>query len=319
MRLRLLFVLSVLALGGIAPTASAEPGRVQYRLDAKSYADSIPLEWFSHVQRIMAYPPFGDRYTSLVPTLAYHDAYTTWGTNGLNPTRRAEYVKWVERDKAAGYAGQFMDDINYAGGNRNTGPELTALVEAVRGALGPTGILEINAQMWDLLSVGLNDPNVARALAVTNMVDKEFGVGPISGINSPSKYAQFLAYVDALHQRGAHIDLVSSAPGDLYSLASYLLLSDGGDFIGAHAEPPGWWAGFDTNLGNTVSPTRTHRWEKHPGVYARQFERGAVFVVAPGAGTWQIVLPANVMYDVNGAAVEETITLSGGQGAVLHY
>ena len=168
-------------------------GLVKTRLDAKSEFDPFPIAWFKGLTRIMAYPPAADRYVAAgVPALAYHDAWTTWGASGA--THVAEYVAWVKRDKEHGYLGQFMDDVNFAGGNiAGTPAQYANLIEAVRAALGPEGVIEINAQMWNLKSM-LGNPDVQRALKYVNVVTKEFNVDPRSGISNAGKYGEYLEY-----------------------------------------------------------------------------------------------------------------------------
>lgn len=258
----------VLAAAPFHGQAVNEDGRVKTRIDAKSAYDKINVSWFSRFQRILAYPPAGDRYVpTKVPVLAYHDAYTKWGTNGLNPTRRAEYVAWVKRDKAKGYAGQFMDDIEWQSGYHLAGSraEVANLIVAVREALGPTGVLELNTQMSDLKNV-MSDPNVSRALSVTNVVDKEFG---LSGV----KFPEYVSYVGKLHAKGIASDLRSSNPGDNYSLAAYLLLNEGSDYMGGNVMPSNWWSGYQTNLGAATSAPQ------HSGsLWTRTFSGGEVVV-----------------------------------------
>src|ERR1700730_12125675 len=127
-------------------------GLVKTRIDAKSEFDPFPIAWFRGLTRMMSYPPAADRYAAAgIPTLAYHDAWTNWGSSGA--THVAEYVAWVRRDKEHGYLGQFMDDVNFAGGNiAGTPAQYANLIEAVRAALGAEGVIEINAQMWNLKS-----------------------------------------------------------------------------------------------------------------------------------------------------------------------
>jgi hypothetical protein len=307
-----------------APPAEAI-GHLKYRLDAKSYFDSYAGETAflqTHVARIMAYPPFGDRYIATgIPVLAYHDYFTEFTQKGipLSPASRAEYVEKVKRDVQKGYAGQFMDDANMAGGNiPGSRAELANLTEDVRRAVGPNGIIEWNAQyhdLWPLMKAG--DPEVARALAQVNVVTKEFGVGGTAGINTAKDYGELLTYIDTLHAKGIHVTMT----GDLrhpdaatmeYNLATYLLANDGGDFVNGHNQTPGnWWSGFGTNVGEPTSPR-----ERLPsGVWRRQFSGGVVYTVEPGAATQTIKL-GRPMVSAEWGTVE-SVTLAAGQGAVL--
>ncbi len=177
--------------GPTGPTGPTEPtgadaGKVKVRVDADSGWNSFKAaSWepwiLSHVAAIMAYPSAGNSYINTgLPVIAYHDAFTSFG-GALSPANRATYLGWVASDKGVGYAGQFMDDVNFAGGNiPGTRAELANLVTAVREAIGPGGFLEINAQyhdIWPLLKAA--EPEAVRAVAAATTVDKEFGVDHI--------------------------------------------------------------------------------------------------------------------------------------------
>jgi Hypothetical glycosyl hydrolase family 15 len=301
-----------------APNEEAA-GAVHNRLDAKTYFDpfsSATAFLHRHIARILGYAPFANVYVDAgIPTLSYNDAYTTWGPGNLNPTHRAEYVKWVEREKAAGYLGQFMDDVEWSGSGQHiagTDEEMAKLIEAVRKALGPTGVLELNTQYADLWPrIKNGNPYVARALAVTNQINKEFGVGPRSGIDTASEYGEYLHFVDALHAKDIHIDQEDTTPGNEYELGTYLLVSDGGDFSGVQITPPEWWPGYDADLGDALGS----RERSGSGLWKRRFTRGVVYTVEPGGATQTIRL-GKQMHSAQWGDVE-TITLKERQGAVL--
>jgi hypothetical protein len=300
-------------------TAAVEgvAGLVKTRLDAKSEFDSFPLEWFKHLTRVMAYPPGGDRYAaSGVPTLAYHDAWTTWGSSGA--THISEYVAWVKRDKEHGYLGQFMDDINFAGGNiAGTPAQYADLIEAVRAALGPEGVIEINAQMWDLKSM-LGNPDVQRALRYVNVVTKEFNVDPRSGISSPGKYAEYLEFVDGLAAKGIGITNAGdssylSAADNEYNLASYLLVNAGLDFVGfSHQSPQ---SEYPALRGMDLGEQTQARTQLPSGLWTRMFTHGEAIVAPPGT-SGSVALP-RPMLGVGSTSPVTSVTLSDGQGAVL--
>jgi hypothetical protein len=292
-------------------------GLVKTRLDAKSEFDSFPLGWFNGLTRVMAYPPGGDRYAAVgVPTLAYHDAWTTWGSSGA--THIGEYVASVRRDKGHGYLGQFMDDVNFAGGNiAGTPAQYANLIEAVRAALGPEGVIEINAQMWDLKSM-LGNPDVQRALRYVNVVTKEFNVNPRSGISSASKYGEYLEFVDGLGAKGIGItntgdSSYNSEADKEYSLGSYLLLNTGLDFIGFSRQSPlsEYAALRGMNLGEQTQP----RTQLPSGLWTRIFTHGEAIVAPPGT-SGSVALP-RPMTRIGVSSPVASVTLSGGQGAVL--
>lgn len=295
----------------------AVAGLVKTRLDAKSEFDSFPIAWFTGLTRIMAYPPAADHYAAAgIPTLAYHDARTTWGASGA--THVAEYVAWVKRDKEHGYLGQFMDDVNFAGGNiAGTPAQYANLIEAVRAALGPQGVIEINAQMWDLKSM-LGNPDVQRALQYVNVVTKEFNVDPGSGISSASKFGEYLEFVDGLRAKGIGITNTgdsnyNSEASKEYSLASYLLINTGLDFIGFSRQSP--ISEYPALKGMSLGEQTQVRTQSSSGLWTRIFSQGEAIVAPPG--TSGIVTLPRPMTRIGASSPVTSVTLSGGQGAVL--
>jgi hypothetical protein len=299
------------------PAVEGVAGLVKTRIDAKSEFDSFPLGWFTGLTRVLAYPPGGDRYAAArIPTLAYHDAWTAWGSSGA--THVAEYVAWVKRDREHGYLGQFMDDINFAGGNiAGTPAQYANLIEAVRAALGPGGVIEINAQMWNLKAM-LGNPDVQRALSYVNVVTKEFNVDPSSGISSPGAYGQYLEFVEGLRAKGIGITNTgdshyNSEADKEYSLASYLLVNTGLDFIGfAHQSPLSEYAALrGMNLGEQTAP----RAQLPSGLWTRTFTHGEAIVAPPGT-SGSVALP-RPMTRIGTLTPVTSVALGGGQGAVL--
>ena len=259
---------------------------------AKSEFDSFPIEWFRGLTRIMSYPPAADRYAAAgIPTLAYHDAWTTWASSGA--THVAEYLAWVKRDKEHGYLGQFMDDVNFAGGNiAGTPAQYANLIEAVRAALGSGGVIEINAQMWNLKSM-LGNPDVQRALKYVNVVTKEFNVDPSSGISSSSKYGEYLEYVDGLRAKGIGItntgdSSYNSEANKEYSLASYLLVNTGLDFIGFSHQSPS--SAYPALKGMNLGEQTQARTQSSSGLWTRIFTHGEAIVAPPGT-SGSVTLP----------------------------
>jgi len=244
---------------------------VKYRLDAGSYFDpySGKTAWIKgHIARTRGYEPFADRYTSIVPTLSYHDGYTTWGPHSLNPTHRAEWVSWVRRDHKHGYAGTFIDDFEAEGSGQHevgTNAELQALIEAIRAAI-PNDVIEINMQPQDLCN-HLGQPWLKRVLSLVDQEDIE--LGPYSFL----PWTQLISCIQTLHSKGVHVDLGRATQGDAYSLASYLLINTGQDYIGSHTTPPEWTGYFDRNLGEAISGI-----EVSGSTYTRHFTGGVVSV-----------------------------------------
>lgn len=307
----------------------AEVGRPKYRIDAASYFDPFSgnVAWMtSHLSLIKAYPPAGDvLLLAGLPVIGYHDI----ATDGFAPLTGASidsYVSRVKRDASAGYAGTFMDDINWSVGfrdwseSRTLEPEKSRmgdLVEAVRAAI-PTGIIELNSQyhdIWPLMKA--HDPDVERALAKVDIVTKECGVGPTSGINTSRDYGELFQFIEALHAKRLHVTMTGDPNSATvatmeYNLATYLLANDGHDYInGEQQTPEQWWSGFDVSLGAADGP----RQRSSSGVWKRAFASGVVYTVEPGAAPRRISL-GKPMTSTEWGTVE-ALTLGPGQGAVL--
>jgi hypothetical protein len=299
-----------------------EPGHPKYRLDAASYFDAFGADaapWIgSHVSLLKAYPPYGDKYLPLdVPVIAYHDPATE-GQAPLGPAGIEAYVANVRRDISLGYRGVFVDDANWAF-KPSPGPPaaLADLLEAIRNA-APSAVIEMNSQyhdIWPLMKA--HDATVERALRTVDIVTKEFGVGPSAAIETATDYRELFEFIDALHAKGIHVTMTgdgASKSGETleYNLASYLLANDGGDLInGTEQTPTSWWPGFDVNLGKATSP----RERSATGLWTRRFSGGVVYTVEPGARSQTIKL-AKPMQNAHRGTVE-SVTLTGGQGAVL--
>ncbi len=322
------------------PVVTNEAGHQKNALTASSYFDKYGpasngerIPWIEeHILLIRAFPPFGDWYVSHtnVAVIAYHDIYTDFTKHGTVPlaaATRAEYVAQVERDKGVGYAGTFMDDVNFAGGNKPSPEvqseadyrtELANLAENVRAAAGSGAVLDFNAQyhdIWPLMKA--HEPEVERALNQANIVTKEFGVGPDAGIETASDYKEFTEYVDRLHEKAIHVVMagdIGTIPVEEYNLATYFLNNDGGDYINTPEESPeNWWPGNDVNLGSAVSS----RERDSSGLWKREFSRGIVYTVEPGASSQTVRLPSNKRwFDVEHKEVTE-VSLAPGTGVVL--
>jgi hypothetical protein len=179
------------------PPTEANAGPQKYELDAASYFDSFSSETYApwlldHISLLRGYPPFSDKYVSLleplslvkpVPVTGYHDA-STEGYSPLTPSSIEAFGEKIKRDMRNGYAGMMLDDVNWSSGFRDGGQsssiepeqrELADLVEAARAAVGPSGIVTINSQyhdIWPLIRAG--NANVLRALQDVSGVIKEF-------------------------------------------------------------------------------------------------------------------------------------------------
>ena len=313
--------------GPTGSTAIAgQAGRPDYRLDAGGYFNSFAGDtaWLTeHVATIKGYPPFSNRYVATgIPVIGYHDPATE-GFAPLTPARIASFVAKVLLDRSNGYAGVFVDDVNWGTGYRDGTQSRTLepeaheeadLLEAIRTAW-PAGEIEMNSQ-WPDLKANLANPNVQRGLSAASVVTKEFGVGPTAGVGA-GDYRELLEFDESLHARGKHMVFAgdyhnNNVPTMEWNLATMLLVNDGGDAVnGTSQTPTNWWEGFDVNLGNALGPAE----RQASGLWVRHFSAGVVYTVEPGSATQTVTLGA-AMHSAEWGTVT-SLTLNAGQGAVL--
>jgi Hypothetical glycosyl hydrolase family 15 len=254
-----------------------------------------------------------------MPVIGYHDPATE-GQAPLAAGGVQTVVNEVRRDMGHGYQGVYLDDANWSPGfSPSPGPRanLANLIEAIHAA-EPQAVIEINSHfhdIWPLVQSG--DADLARALRYVSMVCVEFGVGPTSGINNPQEYLEFLRYADAMHAKGIHLTLTgdknaNNVPTMEYNLATYMLLSDGGDYVtGSKLTPLTWWRGFDVNIGTALGPRELGA----GGLWTRRFAGGVVYTLEPGSAAQTINL-GKTMYSAEWGNVQ-SLTLAPGHGAVL--
>ena len=136
-------------------------------------------------------------------------------------------------------------------------------------------------------------------------------VGPLSTIATAKGYEELFARIRSLHDERKSVVLApgGAAPPELeYGLATFLLFDDGHDYISEAANPI--WSGWFAHFGFTVQGVR-----RFSGLWSRSTSEGWAIVALPGTATQTIVLPY-AMTTPAGYRVS-SITLSGGQGAVL--
>ena len=112
--------------------------------------------------------------------------------------------------------------------------------------------------------------------------------------------------------RGVALDgAATEAAGIEYSLAGYLLISEGNDLVSAHGLTPlHWWSGFDANLGEAEGPR--YPWK---GLLRRDFARGMSLVAAPETVPHSVTLPTT-MRTLDGRTVA-SLKLEPASGVVL--
>ncbi|HSX47561.1 MAG TPA: hypothetical protein VLF63_02190 [Patescibacteria group bacterium] len=307
-----------------------DEGKPLYRVDAASSFDqySDNSTWIkANINRILAYPTFGNKYIAYgIPVLSYHDPNGPGTPIDLSTTTGFnQYMSLVNTDISNGYAGTFVDDVNFTacGACFNTPANLAKAIAQIR-VNHPGIIIEINTQWHDLANIYNNPSNqyystLQNMFSNVNQVDKEFGMGPTAGITSVSDYEAFLTYVDYLHNRGIHIDLTADHNSTTsatmeYNTATYFLFNDGGDYTNGEntvQNPTTQWPGFSVNLGNATS-TKS---KSSSGLFTRTFQHGVSYVVEPGGQT-QTITPPTGAKDINGNAVS-SFSLSQSQGKII--
>jgi Hypothetical glycosyl hydrolase family 15 len=251
-----------------------------------------------------------------------------------NPAFRHYWIEHVGAHLAHGYRGLFVDDVNMEE-RVSDGAEAQVTPVGAGGAIAPAAwrsymadfmaevraafpSIEIahNALWFANGSAGSGDPSIRREIESANYVNLERGANDsgLTGGNGSLSFTAMLAYVDQVHALGRSVVLdgaASDPQGMEYNLASYFLVSAGGDAVSARGQTPAnWWSGFDVNLGE-ASDAR-HGWSN---VLRRDFSGGMVLVNPPGAPTQTIAL-ASPMRDVSGNAVG-SLTLPPASGVVL--
>jgi hypothetical protein len=124
-----------------------------------------------------------------------------------------------------------------------------------------------------------------------------------------------LSYIDGVHALGRGVVLDGRAAdvrGAEYSLAGYLLISAGDDYVSSGGmTPEHWWPGFDLNLGRALGP----RVQQPDGTLQREFTGGLAIVNEPG-GPARTVRLRRPLRRVDGAPTS-SLTLGPATGVVL--
>ena len=253
-----------------------------------------------------------------------------------NPAFRQHWIDQASEILSRGYSGIFIDNVNMdmmvGDGQGNivrpidprTGNPMTnanwrryvaEFTEQIRAALPGATITHNAGQWWTSES----DQYYQREVDAADRVEIERGFNDtgLTGGSGTFSFSNYLAHVDWLHSHGAsfvaepyNID----QSGASFELASYFLVSEGGDAIASdfHADPDNWWSGWDVDLGDAQGARHTQS-----GVLTRDFSKGATFVNAPGGNRQTVTLPTDgVWKNLNGNTVTQ-VTLDPHEGAVL--
>ncbi|HWX74077.1 MAG TPA: putative glycoside hydrolase [Solirubrobacteraceae bacterium] len=271
-----------------------------------------------------------------IPFACSHGTCPQYAGDISNPAFRTWWIEGARATLAHGYRGLFIDDVNMAfrvsdGRGRPVAPVdhasgapmsyaawrryMAQFMQQVRAELPRVEIVH-NVNWLADSPARTSDPYIASEIRAADYINLERGVNDagLTGGDGAYSLRSLLAYIDAVHAlgRGAVLDgNAVEAPGIEYSLASYLLISSGKDFVSAHGMTPlHWFAGFDVNLGAALGRRREWR-----GLLRRDFSAGMTLTAAPESGTHFVRLPS-AMRTLDGQVVR-SLTLAPASGVVL--
>lgn len=255
-----------------------------------------------------------------------------------NPAYRAWWIGNATRNLAKGYKGVWVDDVNLEmrvgnGSGREVAPYSAALGRTMSAADWRRAMAEFTEQLrsaapadkeilhnsiwYAAQGAGRDaDPYVQRQIAAADYINIERGFNDdgLTGGTGEWSLRALQGFVDRVHGKGKGviIDAFDASTGGMeYSLANYLLISNGRDGVGQiDMTPDNWWAGWDTDLGGALSGR--YDWQ---GVQRRDFQGGMALVNEPGAPARTVQLPA-AMTTLDGRSVT-SVTIGAGRGVVL--
>jgi hypothetical protein len=328
-------------------------GRVRVAPDTAewdSYENSTWAPWVQqHIAYLRLYPGTGSAWLHLgVPTDSYRDWPASWEGKyaPLTPARRTAFINEKSAaDKAAGYGGNFVDDLNgwtsstlsYRHKLQNKSslePEAAEegrFAAKLRAFWGPSAVIDCNTQMSDALAaIQAGSAAFAEDLAACSIQTKEFGVSAASGITTAAAWSSFLEWVDAVHAHHAQVRLTDPIPVTEASFqlqeATYFLITEDvspfhGDLVWMSKQLPatscssvpvehGWFCGLNLNLGEALGS----RERLTSGVWRRRFSAGEALVNEPGNTTRTVSVGSK--HTIAGEPVSK-VTLAGDRGVVL--
>lgn len=273
--------------------------------------------------------------------------FAQYAADAGNTSWRSFYLaNNVQNGINAGYMGTRMDDVNPAASQTytsngtgthvdpldpRTGTTMTVAdynkyiaqqVEGVHSAL-PNHELLCNMQWFagNNGSIrGYNNPYIQRIIAASSVMEIERGIiDNFAADNGTYSYQALYEYVDYVHSVGKGVfwkmlDSVTSHTQLEYQLATYLLLSNGNDYVSGcmvSANPATYWTAYDIDLGN-ASAAR-YAWN---GLIRRDFDSGFVLVDPPGGPTVTNLALGGTFTNTSGAGVT-TVSLTASNGAVF--
>jgi Hypothetical glycosyl hydrolase family 15 len=275
-----------------------------------------------------------------------HPVYLDWNcSNGTcpqyaadvsNPDFQTYWIGSLKTTLAKGYFGACIDDVNLALRFSSGTASVTAMspttktvmteaawsaavasfMTAIRAAL--PGYELLHNSIWYARPTRTADPYVQQEIADADVINMEGGFASDSGLTGGtgdfSVYAK-MAFADAVHAAGRWVvddDFPANDSDRQYTLACYFLLTNGRDGLGDDTMAPStWWTGYDVDLGAAVGA----RTRASTGVFRREFAKGLVLMLEPGAASTTITLTKP--YRALDGTTVTTVSLSAHQGAVL--
>jgi hypothetical protein len=272
--------------------------------------------------------------------------YLDWGCSGgacpqyAADVSNAEFRSWwIDALKSAlqkGYAGAWIDDVNLALRFTDGTKAVTAhspttqvvMTEDAWSAAVASFMTEIRAKVsgyellhnsvWYARPTRAQDTYVQEEIGAADVINLEGGFASDGGLTGgTAEWSVFakMAFVDAVHAAGRWVVIDDFPASDLereYALACYFLVTNGRDGLGDAAMAPAtWWKGYDVHLGRALAA----RTRGAGGVFRRDFERGLVLALEPGATGTTVSLPGPYL-SLDGTEVTQ-VTLSPRRGAVL--
>jgi hypothetical protein len=277
---------------------------------------------------------------------AGHPVYLDWNCSGgkcpqyaadvANPDFRKSWIASLKTALAKGYLGAWIDDVNlalrFSDGNKTvtaTSPATkTVMTEDTWSAAVASFMTDIRAALpnyellhnsvWYARPTRTADTYVKQEIAAADVINMEGGFasdGGLTGGTGEFSVSAKMTFADAVHDAGHWVivdDFPSTNADREYALACYLLLSNGKDALGDSSMAPNtWWKGYDVHLGAALSG----RSRNSQGVFRRDFEKGVVLMLEPGASNQTVTL-SQPYQTIDGASVTQ-VALSAHQGAVL--
>jgi hypothetical protein len=175
--------------------------------------------------------------------------------------------------------------------------------------------------IWSTAAADSDDQFLVRQMQAADYINLERGVtdNGITGGTGTYGFETFLKFIDGVHSLGRNVilddDDSTSIKDRDYELATYFLINNGKDMLGADGDrsrmnPDSFWAGYLLNLGDALG----HRY-LDTGVFRRDFKCGVVLVNQPGQPSRTVALN-QAMTDLNGQSVR-SVTLAAAEGEVL--